>query len=59
MQLNVSVENNQFKLSEKDLYTIVYTAKDKNGNEGKAIFTVSTVETPDNRAITLNTLADS
>ena len=56
MQINVSVENNQFKLSEKDLYTIVYTAKDKNGNEGKAIFTVSTVETPDNRAITINTL---
>ena len=58
MQLNVSVENNKFKLSEKDLYTIVYTARDKNGNEGHALFTVSTLETPDNKAITLSTLPD-
>lgn len=56
MQLNVSVDNNSFALSEKDLYTIVYAAKDKSGNEGKEIFTVSAVQTPDNRAVTLTTL---
>ncbi len=58
-QTNVSVENGKFVLAEKDLYTVVYTAKDKSGNVGKAIFTVSTVATPDNRAITLNTLENS
>ena len=58
-QTNVSVEDGKFVLSEKDLYTIVYTAKDKSGNVGKALFTVSTVATPDNRAITLNTLENS
>lgn len=55
-QLNVSVENSKFTLDEKDVYSIVYTARDRNGNEGKEIFTVSAVNTPDNRAITLNTL---
>ena len=55
-QTNVSVIDGKFLLAEKDLYTIVYSAKDKAGNVGKAIFTVSTVNTPDNRAITLNTL---
>ncbi len=57
MQLNVSVENNKFTLSEKDVYTIVYTAVDKSGNEGQAIFTVSAIQTPDNRAITLDTIS--
>ena len=55
-QLNVSVENNKFLLSEKDVYTIVYTAKDKNGNQGEEIFTVSAINTPDNRAVTLETV---
>lgn len=53
MQTNVSVVNNQFTMTEKDVYTIVYTAKDKTGNVGKGIFTVSALETPDSRAITL------
>lgn len=53
MQTNVSVVNGKFQLAKKDLYTVVYTAKDKAGNEGKAIFTVSTLETQDNRAVTL------
>ena len=54
MQTNVSVDNGKFTLSHKDLYSIVYTAKDKSGNVGEEIFTVSTLETPDNRSITLN-----
>lgn len=55
-QLNVSVEDNKFTLSEKEVYTIVYTARDKSGNEGIATFTVSAISTPDNRAITLDTI---
>ena len=55
-QLNVSVEDSKFTLTEKDVYTIVYTAVDKSGNEGQAIFTVSAIQTPDNRAITLDTI---
>jgi len=58
MQSNVSVIDNKISLAEKDLYTIVYSATDKSGNVGKETFTVSTVETPDNRAITLDTLQD-
>ena len=53
VQTNVSVVNGKFTLAQKDLYTIVYTAKDKAGNVGKEIFTVSTLETSDNRAVTL------
>ncbi len=58
-QTNVSVVNGKFTLDHKDLYTIVYTAKDKAGNEGKEIFTVSTMQTQDNRAITLAPLQDT
>lgn len=54
MATNVSVDGGKFKLEHKDVYTIVYTARDKAGNKGYGIFTVSTVDTPDNRAITLN-----
>lgn len=53
MQTNVSVVGGKFQLTHKDLYTIVYTATDKSGNVGTGIFTVSTVETGDNRAVTL------
>lgn len=58
-QTNVSVVNGKFALAHKDLYTIVYTAKDKAGNVGKEIFTVSTLPTADNRAITLRPLQDT
>ena len=58
MQTNVSVTDGKFALSHKDLYTIVYTAKDKSGNVGKEIFTVSTLDTPDDRAVTLIALKE-
>ena len=57
-QTNVSVVNGKFNLTSKDLYSIVYTATDKAGNVGKEVFTVSTLNTPDNRAITLDVLVD-
>lgn len=55
-QTNVSVVDGAFTMSHKDLYTIVYKAKDKTGNVGTSLFTVSTMNTADNRAITLQTL---
>lgn len=51
---NVSVENGKFVLADKDLYTILYTAKDAAGNIGKAIFTVSAVQGLEKRAIALD-----
>lgn len=50
---NVTVENGKFVLAEKDLYTIVYTAKDGAGNVGKETFTVSAVQGLEKRAIAL------
>jgi len=55
-QANVSVVDGKFALKQKDLYTIVYKATDKAGNVGRETFTVSTLKTADNRAITLKTL---
>ena len=52
-ETNVSVIDGKILLSYKDVYTVVYTAKDSYGNVGKALFTVSAAETEDNRAITL------
>lgn len=57
-QTNVSVVNGKFTMNRKDLYTIVYTAKDKTGNVGTEIFTVSALNTDDSRAITLNLLKE-
>lgn len=51
---NVSIENGKFVLADKDLYTILYTAKDAAGNIGKAIFTVSAVQGLEKRAIALD-----
>lgn len=56
MQTNVSVVDGKFDLDYKDLYTIVYEAKDKAGNVGRETFTISTVDTQDHRAITLEPL---
>ena len=56
VQTNVSVVNGKFTLAHKDVYTIVYTAKDKAGNVAKETFTVTTVDTQDNRAVTLQPL---
>ncbi len=55
-QTNVSVVDGKFNLSTKAEYTIVYEAKDKMGNKGVTTFTVTAIDTPDNRAITLNTI---
>lgn len=50
---NVSVSDGKFVLDKKDLYTIVYSARDSEGNVGSAKFTVLAKETADQRAIGL------
>ncbi|MGN1061870.1 MAG: hypothetical protein ACI4RO_01965, partial [Candidatus Scatosoma sp.] len=50
---NVSVSDGKFVLGRKDLYTIVYSARDGEGNVGRAKFTVLAQDTSDNRTIGL------
>ena len=50
---NVSVSDGKFVPGKKDLYTIVYSARDSEGNVGRAKFTVLAKETSDNRTIGL------
>lgn len=50
---NVSVTDGKFKITEKDTYTIVYTARDGAGNVGTEIYTVAATAAASDRAITL------
>ena len=51
---NISISDGKFVLDRKDLYTIVYSARDSAGNVGKAKFTILAQDTSDNRAIGLS-----
>ena len=51
---NISISDGKFVLDRKDLYTIVYSARDSEGNVGRAEFTILAKDMSDNRAIGLS-----
>ncbi len=50
---NVSVTDGKFKITQKDTYTIVYTARDGSGNVGTALYTIAAKNVEGNRAVAL------